>query len=466
MIELSVVNDEGGITPVNPTVIKIIGCGGGGSSAVNRMIEAGVSDVEFTVLNTDLQALNISRAQKRLAIGQKLTGGLGAGGNPSVGENAAKEDTEMISDIVKGADMVIITAGMGGGTGTGSAPVVANIAREAGALTIAVVTTPFNFEGPVRMKYAQDGLAKLHENVDSLIVIPNQQVMKIVNKNINYRQAFKIADDVLCQGVQGISEIITKPGVVNIDFADVKTVMKGQGEAILGVGTGEGENRAVDAAQDAISNPMLENRQIDGATKILVNITSSDDLSMNEIEEIVNNIRASADPNVEIFWGQNLDPEMGDKISVTVIATGFKNEDDDEPPVTTNEVPQVKDENVIDYRDFNEVLRGKNYFDGPARPESTSSFESVSTDDNNVGKLSTIGTLKDILHKDVIYSDEEDVKNSLSDGEVGQPSAKAQHSMEPPAGLKVKQDDLSQPAFWRNKARNGLSRSINLADDN
>ena len=330
MIELSVEKDVGeALTAPSPTVIKIIGCGGGGSSAVNRMIDAGVSDVEFIVMNTDMQALRISKAQKRIPIGQQLTGGLGAGGNPEVGEKAAEEDMNAITEVVTGADMVIITAGMGGGTGTGSAPVVARIAKEQGCLTLAVVTTPFDFEASIRKEYAANGLEKLREHVDSLIVIPNEQIMKIVgnDRKLTYKQSFRLADDVLCQGVMGITEIITKPGEVNCDFADVKTVMKDQGEAILGVGIAGGENRAVEAAQKAIYNPMLENRSIDGASNILVNITSADDLAMVEIEEIIKTISTSANPRLKLFWGQVLDCNMGDKISVTVIATGFEQDD-------------------------------------------------------------------------------------------------------------------------------------------
>ncbi|MGP1458013.1 MAG: cell division protein FtsZ [Treponema sp.] len=371
-MEIEVISDHGsGLNEISPTVIKIIGCGGGGSSAVGRMIEAGVTDVQFIVLNTDLQALNKSPAQNKLAIGQKLTGGLGAGGNPAVGENAAKEDIEKIKNIVKGADMVIITAGMGGGTGTGSAPIVAQIARAEGALSIAVVTTPFDFEGTVRMRYAQDGITKLKEQVDSLIVIPNEQVLKTCDNNVTFKDAFLKADSVLCQGVQGLSDIITKTGAVNIDFADVRTVMNGQGEAILGVGSGEGENRAVDAASRAINNPLLENRQIDGARNILINITSSDDLSMKEVNDIVNTIKASASKENQIFWGQVINQEMEGRVSVTVIATGFDPDvksavkassgepKKDVPPVQAART--VREEtNVYSNAEFDMLLQGKN----------------------------------------------------------------------------------------------------------
>ena len=324
MLDYTVVNDSGtGLNVASPTIIKVIGCGGGGSNAVNRMIDANIQNVDFIALNTDLQALAKSKAPNRIQIGQKVTGGLGSGGKPEVGEESAKEDIEVITNILKGANMVFVTAGMGGGTGTGSAPVVAKIARELGALTVGVVTTPFDFEGKVRMQQAQEGIRKLHEEVDSLIVIPNQQLLKIVDKKAPIRQAFLVADDVLRQGVQGISSIITQSGDVNTDFADVTTAMKGQGDAILGIGIGEGENRAVDAATAAINNKLLEDSHIDGAKNILINICSSEDLALSETDEIAKIVTASADPDARIFWGQVIDPNMGDSVSVTVIATGF-----------------------------------------------------------------------------------------------------------------------------------------------
>lgn len=351
---------------VSPTVIKVIGCGGGGSNAVNRMIDAKIDNVEFIVLNTDQQALSLSKAESRIGIGQKLTKGLGAGGRPAVGEEAAEEDKEIISNILKGADMVFVTAGMGGGTGTGSAPVVARIAREQGALTVGVVTTPFEFEGPVRMRQAQEGLAKLREEVDSLIVIPNQQLLKIVDKNVPIRKAFLIADDVLKQGVQGISSIITKAGDVNIDFADVSNAMRGQGNAILGVGYGEGDNRAVDAAHTAIENPLLEGTNIDGATNVLVNICSSENMSILEESEIIKIVTASADPNVNILWGHVVDESLGDRISVTVIATGFGDGSErieevvaEEPVVTV--APTVAKDNGSFFSpdEYRNLVRGK-----------------------------------------------------------------------------------------------------------
>lgn len=452
MIELSVVNDSNSdVSAVSPTVIKIIGCGGGGSNAVNRMIDAGVKDVEFIVVNTDLQALRVSKAQRKIAIGQKLTGGLGAGGNPAVGENAAKEDTDNIKNIVQGSDMVIITAGMGGGTGTGSAPVVAGIARESGALTIAVVTTPFDFEGPVRMKNAQEGIKKLRENVDSLIIIPNSQIMKIVEKKLNFKQAFRLADDVLCQGVQGISEVITVPGDINLDFADVKSVMKNQGNAILGVGFGEGENRAVDAAQRAISNPMLEDCQIDGASKILINITGDDTLAMTEVEEITNNIKASAAPNVEIFLGLSTNTEMNGKVSVTVIATGFKSDDDDDLYEENNSKP-VND-NVLDYGEFEKVTQGKNPF-----------VKTVNEDP--VQKISAIAVDKKIV-EEIKESpvEQKNVGGSLSEALKKASAPTVRRGVTPPPGYSRNPSDINQPACLRLRNLEDLPRGINLSDD-
>ena len=324
MLNFSIMDEN----PVSPTVIKVIGAGGGGSNAVNRMIEEGLQHVEFIVANTDKQALNKSVAENKLVIGSKLTNGLGAGGKPEIGEKAAIEDSEAIANILRGADMVFVTAGMGGGTGTGAAPIIAKIAKEQGALTVGVVTKPFNFEGNVKMKLAEEGIRKLHEQVDTLIVIPNQYLLSVVDKKTSIKEAFRIADDVLRQGVQGISDLITHPGEVNIDFADVRTTMEGKGDAILGIGEASGENRAVDAATQAISNQLLKDSQIDGAKNILVNIRCSEDFSLIETEEIVNLIRQSADPDVLLIYGQIIDPNMSDTVSVTVIATGFPKSSD------------------------------------------------------------------------------------------------------------------------------------------
>ncbi len=307
----------------NPAVIKVIGAGGGGSNAVNRMMSNDMRFVEFIVANTDLQALNSSKAPTKLPIGSKLTGGLGAGGHPEVGEKAALEDRDNIAAAIKGADMLFITAGMGGGTGTGALPVIAEIAKELGILTVAVVTKPFTFEGRMRMKLAEEGIKKLREFVDAIIIIPNQNLLKLVPPKTPIKSAFKKVDSVLAQAVQGISDLIYRPGEVNVDLADVKSAMAAQGNAHMGVGIGEGENRAVDAATNAINNPLLEDAHFEGAKNILVNICGDENLGMDEVNEIMGIINASADPNVFICFGTTADSEMGSKISVTLIATGF-----------------------------------------------------------------------------------------------------------------------------------------------
>ena len=309
-----------------PTDIKVIGVGGGGGNAINRMIENGLKKVTFVAMNTDVQALQRSNAQVRIPIGKELTGGLGAGGIPEMGQKAAEESKDEIRDILEGTDMVFITAGMGGGTGTGAAPVVAEIAKGMNILTVAVVTTPFAFEGRKKLQFANEGIDRLRKNVDTLILIPNQYLLKVAENNTPIKQAFLMADDVLRQGVQGISELITEPGEINIDFADVRTVMKGKGDAIMGIGLGEGANRAVDAARQAISNPLLENAKIDGAKSVLVNLTASDGLTLQEYQDVVEMITENCDKDALIIAGQAYNPDLGDKVKVTVVATGFERE--------------------------------------------------------------------------------------------------------------------------------------------
>ena len=307
-----------------PTIIKVVGVGGAGGNAVNRMIASGLKKVSFVALNTDVQALQRSNAQTRIAIGKELTGGLGAGGQPDVGEKAAIESKEEIKAELENTDMVFITAGMGGGTGTGAAAVVAEIAKSCNALTVAVVTTPFAFEGKKKFMLAQAGIERLRKQVDTLILIPNQYLLKVVENNTPIKQAFLIADYVLYQGVQGISELITEPGEINIDFADVKTVMKGKGDALMGIGFGEGANRAIDAAKEAISNPLLENASIDGAKSVLVNLAGSDNLTLQEYQDVVELITENCADDALIIAGQAYNPELGDRIKVTVVATGFE----------------------------------------------------------------------------------------------------------------------------------------------
>jgi cell division protein FtsZ len=311
---------------LSPTVIKVVGVGGGGSNAVNRMIAMGLKNVSFVAINTDQQALHNSNAETRFAIGTKLTGGLGAGGVPEIGEKAALEDQESIQDLLRGADMVFITAGMGGGTGTGGAPVVAHIARQLGALTVAVVTKPFDFEGKRKAQLAEEGAERLRREVDTLITIPNQHLLHIAEKRTPIREAFFMADEVLRQGVQGISDLITEPGEINIDFADVRTIMKGTGDALMGIGIGTGDNRATDAATNAINNPLLEDARVEGAKGLLVNVTGGYDLCLSEYEEVLKIITANADDDALIIAGTSIVESMADKIKVTVIATGFSRE--------------------------------------------------------------------------------------------------------------------------------------------
>ncbi|MCR4790011.1 MAG: cell division protein FtsZ [Treponemataceae bacterium] len=333
----------------SPTVIKVIGCGGGGSNAVNNMISANLQNVDFIALNTDKQALNHSNAENRIAIGTKLTGGLGAGGKPEVGQEAAEEDKEAIENILRGSDMVFVTAGMGGGTGTGSAPVVARIAKQVGALTVGIVTKPFDFEGGYKMKLAEEGIRKLYEQVDTLIVIPNQNLLRGADKSFTAANAYLMADDVLRQGVQAISDLITKYGNINIDFADVRTTMEGKGEAILGIGVGHGENAAVDAATAAINNPLLDDTHIDGAKHILVNIMGGEDLPLVDVAQIMDIIRSGSSPDVHTIYGQITDPSMGDAIQVTVIATGFNssNKANSEDSELDNQASFLKDDSKI-----------------------------------------------------------------------------------------------------------------------
>ncbi len=310
--------------------IKVIGVGGAGSNAVNRMIEDDVKGVEFIVANTDVQALKGSRAETKIQLGPKLTRGLGAGSNPDTGSKAAQESEEAISETLKGADMVFVTAGMGGGTGTGAAPIIAKIAKEQGALTVGVVTRPFSFEGPKRAKFAAEGLAQLKAQVDTLVVIANNRLLEIVDKKTPILEAFKEADNVLRQGVQGISDLITSPGVVNLDFADVKTVMQNQGAALMGIGSATGENAAAEATKQAISSPLLE-VSIDGAENVLLNVTGGLNLSLVAAEEASNIVSQAANKNPNIIFGTSINPDLEDEVIVTVVATGIDSKKTEAP---------------------------------------------------------------------------------------------------------------------------------------
>lgn len=307
--------------------IKVIGVGGAGNNAVNRMIEAGIRNVEFIAVNTDRQTLNESKAASKIQIGEKLTRGLGAGANPDIGGQAAEESKAEIAEVLKGADMVFVTAGMGGGTGTGAAPVVAATAKEMGILTIGVVTKPFTFEGKKRLAQAERGVASLKGKVDTLVVIPNDKLLQVIDRKTSMIEAFRMADDVLRQGVQGISDLISVAGVINLDFADVRTIMLNQGMAHMGIGCASGENRAEDAAKQAIQSPLLET-SIEGARGIIINITGGSDMGLHEANTAAELVQRSADPEANIIFGTVIDDSMGDEIQITVIATGFEKEEE------------------------------------------------------------------------------------------------------------------------------------------
>ena len=311
--------------PRNNAKIKVIGVGGGGGNAVNRMICAGVEGVEFVVANTDLQALQMSRAPVKIQLGTKLTNGLGAGANPEIGRRGALEDADKVIEALEGADMVFVTTGLGGGTGTGAAPIIASLASEMGALTVAVVTKPFAFEGRRRMAQAERGLAELIDSIDTTIVIPNEKLLAVA-QNAGFFESFRIADDILRQAVQGISDIITIPGIINRDFADVKTIMAGMGYAVMGTAVAKGDRRATDAAQAAISSPLLEAGAIDGARGILINITGSSSLKLAEVNEASTIIQSAAHEDANIIFGAVQDEKLKDDLKITVIATGFKND--------------------------------------------------------------------------------------------------------------------------------------------
>jgi cell division protein FtsZ len=311
-----------------PARIRVLGVGGGGSNAVNRMISAGIRGIEFIACNTDLQALRKSLAPHKVQLGSRLTKGLGAGADPDIGKNAALEDLDKLNALLAGSDMVFIAAGLGGGTGTGAAPIIAKVAAEQGALTVGIVTKPFLFEGGKRMKQAERGMRDLRDHVDTLITVPNQRLLSFVERDTTHLEAFRIADDILRQAIQGISDLITSPGEINLDFADVKKIMSDMGRALMGTGVASGENRAVAAAQAAISSPLLEDASIDGARGVLMNITGGPDMTLHEMNEAAEIIQRAADPDAEIIFGCVTDERMAGSVKVTVIATGFDSEHD------------------------------------------------------------------------------------------------------------------------------------------
>ena len=363
--------------------IKVVGCGGGGNNAVNRMVAAGLRGVEFISINTDRQALGQSNAQVKIQIGEKLTKGLGAGAVPEVGRRAAEESREEIASALKGADLVFITAGMGGGTGTGAAPIVAEIARDLGTLTIAVVTKPFGFEGKQRMKNAEAGIDELKQHVDTLVVIPNDRLLQVVNKGTTMLEAFRIADDVLRQGIQGISDLIAVPAMINLDFADVKTVMESGGMAHMGIGVGSGENRLVEAAKNAVASPLLETN-IEGARAVLINVTGGPDISIVDINEAANLIMDAADPDANIIFGAGIDETMGDEVRITVIATGFE-----KTPFPTKE-PARKPREIEHDRLFGSFGTNFSRQDAPAAREMPENSAPVSAfSSGNTGEVPT-----------------------------------------------------------------------------
>jgi cell division protein FtsZ len=346
--------------------IKVVGVGGGGTNAVNRMIESGIKHVEFIAVNTDVQVLKLSVADRQIQIGPKVTKGLGAGSNPDLGEKAGEESRDVIAEALSGADLIFITAGMGGGTGTGSSPVIAEIAKQMGALTIAVVTKPFSFEGRRRAQVAEGGINRLREKVDTLITIPNDKLLQVVAKNTSLVDAFRAADDVIKQGVQGISDLITVPGLINLDFADVNTIMRDSGTALMGIGVGTGENRAVEAARMAIASPLLET-SIQGAHGLLFNITGGKAMTLQEVNEAANLIAEVADPEANIIFGSVIDETMDDAIKIIVIATGFDGQHKKESKPTSRPnisgvsspsttAPASKPSPSFDFKEFGEDL--------------------------------------------------------------------------------------------------------------
>ena len=360
-------NDDSNLAMVDGTAtIKVIGVGGAGNNAVNRMIDAGIKGVDFIAVNTDRQALQTSKAKTKIQIGEKITRGLGAGANPDIGAQSAEESKAEVAEVLRGADMVFVTAGMGGGTGTGAAPIVAGAAKEMGILTIGVVTKPFTFEGKKRLSQAERGIESLKGKVDTLVVIPNDKLLQIIDRKTSIIEAFKMADDILRQGVQGISDLIAIPGLVNLDFADVKTIMLNQGMAHMGFGTASGENRAEDAAKEAIQSPLLET-SIEGAKGVIINITGGEDLGLHEVNTAAELVQRSVDPEANIIFGTVTDNSMSDEIKITVIATGF---DKPEPSISSigvdNIVSKTWEKKINSIPSSSETSSSSNDLDIPA----------------------------------------------------------------------------------------------------
>lgn len=358
--------------------IKVVGVGGGGNNAVNRMIEAGVDSAEFVAVNTDKQALVISKAPVRLQIGERLTGGLGAGGKPEIGQKSAEESKEHITEMLEGAHLVFITAGMGGGTGTGAAPIVAKIAKDMGILTIAVVTKPFAFESRIRSENAEKGIEELKKYVDTMVIIPNERLFQIVPKKTPIVEAFRYADDVLRQGIQGISDLIVKPGLINLDFADVKTIMENKGLAHMGIGHGKGETKAIDAVKAAVASPLIETT-IEGAKGLLLNVKGGLDLTQEDVSEVASLVQEVIDPSCTVIFGNSIDPEMHDEIEVTLIATGF--------PTAEEKVESEAAEEARDFNDFQEKEPLKGLSSLKNQPEEEKSEVSIKPSDSATSRV-------------------------------------------------------------------------------
>ena len=351
----------------NNARMKVVGLGGAGGNAVNRMISVNLSGVDFVAVNTDVQVLEGNLSPIKIQIGSELTKGLGAGANPEIGQKAAEADKDHIRDVLEDADMVFITAGMGGGTGTGAAPVVAELAKEMGILTVGVVTKPFRFEGKRRTKLAEDGIQKLREFVDTLIVIPNERLLNIVEKNTSMLEAFQTADDILRQGVQGISDLINVPGLINLDFADVKTIMSGMGDALMGIGVASGDDRAIAAAKAAISSPLLEDVSINGAKGVLVSVSGNSDIGLHEINEAISIVENAASDDANIIFGTVIDPTMDKELKITVIATGFphnmKKIAEEKTLIRLSENPTLFDDDIDFEQTPAEAVNGDGFFD-------------------------------------------------------------------------------------------------------
>jgi cell division protein FtsZ len=416
--------------PRNDAKIKVIGVGGGGGNAVNRMIDAGVEGIEFIVANTDLQALRMSRAPVKLQLGVKLTNGLGAGANPEVGRKAALEDSDKIIEALEGADMVFVTTGLGGGTGTGAAPIIASLACEMGALTVAVVTKPFAFEGKRRMSQAERGIAELMESVDTTIVIPNEKLLAVA-ENAGFFESFRIADDILRQGVQGISDIITIPGIINRDFADVKTIMARMGYAVMGTATASGQLRTTEAAQRAIASPLLEAGAIDGARGILINITGSASLKLAEVQQACTIIQSAAHEDANIIFGAVLDEKMKDAVKITVIATGFR--DGSSSRQRQHETRHSFAASHDDAMDFPEPF-------GPREPVSVSMSDPLSDSTSETRRAESM------REDHVFVPDPTPVAMAHPSGE-----AVSLDSMRNAMVANFEQDDLDVPAFLRKR---------------